>query len=159
MEEYYFHFRFLHVLGVVLFLGNIVISAMWKLRADRTGNPAVMAYAQRLVVRTDKLFTLPGFLLVLLTGFALVTAAGWGFSGPGIGWLHAGITGFVVSGILWGAVLVPVQKKQLRMAEAFADGGEVPDEYRALTKKWAMFGGIATLLPILVLILMVYKPF
>jgi hypothetical protein len=50
----------LHILGVVLFLGNIVVTAVWKVLADRTRNPAVVAYAQRLVTVTDIAFTATG---------------------------------------------------------------------------------------------------
>ena len=42
-----------HVLGVVLFLGNIILTTVWKMLADRTKNPPAVAYAQRLVVVTD----------------------------------------------------------------------------------------------------------
>jgi hypothetical protein len=34
----------LHVLGVVIFLGNIIVTAVWKALADRTGSPAIVAY-------------------------------------------------------------------------------------------------------------------
>ena len=49
-----------HLLGVVLFLGNILVTAMWKLLADRTRAPGVVAYAQRVVTITDFAFTAPG---------------------------------------------------------------------------------------------------
>jgi uncharacterized membrane protein len=50
----------LHILGVVLFLGNIIVTAVWKTLADRTKNPSVVAYAQRLVTVTDVAFTATG---------------------------------------------------------------------------------------------------
>ena len=34
----------LHILGVVIFLGNIIVTAVWKVLADRTRNPAVVGY-------------------------------------------------------------------------------------------------------------------
>jgi hypothetical protein len=31
-----------HILGVVLFLGNIIITGVWKVLADRTGEPLIV---------------------------------------------------------------------------------------------------------------------
>ena len=39
--------KVIHVLGVVLFLGNINVTGVWKTLADRTGDPRTIAYAQR----------------------------------------------------------------------------------------------------------------
>lgn len=157
MTDFYLTFRFVHLVAAVLFLGNLVVSAMWKLQADRSGNPAVAAFAARLVARTDKLFTGPGAFVVLMTGGMLPTAGGYKFAGQG--WIHAGATAFVVSALIWLIVLVPIQRKQSKMAAEFGAATQIPADYLALTKRWAMFGGIATLLPFIGMALMVYKPF
>lgn len=57
-----------HVVGVVLFIGNIVVTAVWKMLADRTRTPAVVAYAQRLVLVTDVAFTASGAALIAVSG-------------------------------------------------------------------------------------------
>ena len=62
--------KFLHILGVVLFVGNIITAALWKTRADRSGDLATVAYAQRTVALADWAFTLPGVLLVIVGGCA-----------------------------------------------------------------------------------------
>lgn len=157
MADFYLTFRFVHLVAAVLFLGNIVVSAMWKLRADRSGNPAIAAFATRLVARTDKLFTGPGAFVVLMTGGMLPTAAGYKFAGRG--WIHVGATAFVVSALIWIFVLIPIQRKQRKMADEFGEATEIPADYLALTKRWAMFSGIATLLLFIALAMMVYRPF
>ena len=48
----YLAFKVIHLLGVVLFLGNIIVTAVWKTLADRTREPRTIAYAQRLVTVT-----------------------------------------------------------------------------------------------------------
>jgi Predicted integral membrane protein (DUF2269) len=68
----------LHVLGVVIFIGNLVVTAVWKTLADRTRVPHVVAYAQRLVTDTDVAFTATGAALTTISGFAL--ADDWGAS-------------------------------------------------------------------------------
>ena len=56
----YLAFKVIHLLGVVLFLGNIIVTAVWKALADQTREPRTIAYAQRLVTVTDWIFTLSG---------------------------------------------------------------------------------------------------
>ena len=54
-------FKVLHLFGVILFLGNIIVTALWKSLADRTGDLRIIAYAQRLVTVTDWVFTTGGW--------------------------------------------------------------------------------------------------
>ncbi len=77
----------LHVLGVVVFLGNLVVTAVWKTLADRTRDASVIAYAQRLVTITDISFTATGAALITVSGFALADDWG-GITGPT--WLTVG---------------------------------------------------------------------
>ena len=60
MIEHYLLVKFLHVLGVIIFLGNIIVTAFWKVLADRTKNCTIISYSQRLVTYTDIVFTLTG---------------------------------------------------------------------------------------------------
>lgn len=146
----------LHVLGVVLFLGNIVVTAVWKLLADRTRTPQVVAYAQRLVTVTDVGFTATGVVLILVSGHALAGSFGGVFRGPA--WLTWGWSLFVASGVIWAAVLLPVQVLQARLARGFRDGSAIPARYWRLSAVWAVAGTAATVLPLVNLYLMVYKP-
>ena len=59
-------FKVVHLFGVSLFLGNIIVTGEWKVLADRTGEPRVIAYAQRLVTLTDWIFTAGGVALILI---------------------------------------------------------------------------------------------
>ena len=55
-------------------------------------------------------------------------------------------------------VLLPIQIKQSRMAKDFSIRGEIPEKYWLLSKYWAVFGVIATILPLANLYFMVFKP-
>ncbi len=59
----------MHLFGVVLLVGNVIVTLVWKLGADRTGEPSVIAFGQRLVTLTDWWFTLGGVVLILIGGF------------------------------------------------------------------------------------------
>jgi uncharacterized membrane protein len=145
----------LHVLGVVLFLGNIIVTAVWKVLADRTGRPDVVAYAQRLVLVTDVAFTATGAALIAISG----TMMARDFGGVGsAGWLTWGWWLFVASGIIWLTVLIPIQIAQSRLARRFAGAGPIPRGYWRLATAWSVFGAIATVLPLINVYLMTVKP-
>ena len=147
--------KLLHLLGVILFLGNILVTAWWKIAADRTRNPAVIAHAQRQVIVTDGLFTSLGAALIGGTGLAMVSQIGGDILDAY--WLRWGIGLFIASGIVWIAVLVPTQIAQMRLTRGFAAGSDIPDAYWKLARRWNLFGAVATALPFLNLYWMVVK--
>ncbi len=67
---------FLHIAGVVVFLGNIIVTAAWMLMAERTRSLMVIHFSAKAVIRADLLFTLPGVLLILMNGFAMGRSEG-----------------------------------------------------------------------------------
>jgi len=124
--------------------------------ADRHGDPKVVAFAQRQVTLTDFVFTAGGAALVLGTGVGNAVLHGMDYLS--IRWLAWGYWLFVVSGVIWIAILIPVQIKQARMARLFADGGTIPNSYWRLGRVWIVFGILATILPLANLYWMVFKP-
>jgi len=148
--------KFLHLLGVVLFVGNIITAALWKTRADRSGDLATIAYAQRTVALADWMFTVPGVLLVLIGGYGMAARRPWPLHG--IHWLEWGQGLFWLAALIWLFVLVPTQRRLIAASAAGRKSGALPPEFARLSKRWAMWGGIATLLPLIVLYLMVVKP-
>ena len=145
----------LHVLGIVIFLGNLIVTAVWKTLADQTRNPQVIAYAQRLVTVTDVAFTATGAALITVTGFVLATDWG-GITGPT--WLTVGFSLFAASGLIWLTVLIPAQIQQARLSRAFVASAPIPDRYWHLARRWYVFGVIATLLPLANIFVMALKP-
>jgi len=152
----YLAFKSLHIVGVVLFLGNIIITAVWKVLADHTAEPKIVAYAQRSVTVTDFIFTAVGAVLILIGAYGMVWT---GRLDPvHTTWLLWGQGLFIASGLIWVAILIPSQIKQARLARRFAEGGTIPERYWRLGRQWAMWGTVATLLPLANLYFMVFKP-
>jgi uncharacterized membrane protein len=150
----YLTLKFLHVAGACLFVGNNLVTPFWKLLADRTRQPAVVAHAQRLITLTDFVFTGGGIALLLGSGHAMIAM------NPVLwqqAWLRLGYAAFGLSGVLWLGVLLPVQIRQARLARAFANGEAIPAEYWRLARVWNAVGVIASLLPLGTLLLMVLK--
>ncbi|MDK2123859.1 DUF2269 family protein [Parachitinimonas caeni] len=142
----------LHILGACLFIGNIIVSAFWKVMADRTGDYAIIRFATRLVNLTDGVFTGLGVALLLGSGHFMATALPGGINQPWIIWSYVV---FGISGGLWLLVLVPVQIKQSRLLAA--SNGRIPAEYSRLARIWSVVGTLATLIPLPAIFWMVAK--
>jgi uncharacterized membrane protein len=149
-------FKVVHLFGVVVFLGNIIVTALWKVMADRTGEPQIVAYAQRLVTLTDWIFTAGGVALILIGGYGMAAVAGLDLRGTT--WLVWGQAVLIASGLIWIAVLIPTQMAQARAARAFAQGGAIPRSYWRQSRRWMIWGIIATIVPLVNLYIMVFKP-
>ena len=146
----------LHILAAVVFVGNIITGAFWKVRADRSGNLETIAITARSLLQADYVFTAPGIVVLLATGIWMVGLSDWArFQEP---WLGGSFVLLIITGVIWLAVLLPQQRRMVRLAQEGADAGVLGPEYRRAGRIWSMFGGIATLLPILILFLMVFKP-
>lgn len=149
-------YLFLHVLGAILFVGNIITAAFWKLAADRTGDPRTIHQTSRLVMLADYAFTLPGIAMLLIFGHLLVHEAGyslWEWS-----WLGISYALFIVSGMIWMVVLLPGQRKMVQSSKIGLESGRIPDSYYRYSRLWNGFGTISILLPLITLFLMVVKP-
>lgn len=143
----------LHIAGACLFIGNIIVSAFWKVLADRTRSFPVVSFATRLVNITDAVFTGLGVTLLLVTGHLLAGDYGGVVSQSWILWSYVL---FGVSGALWILVLVPLQLKQARILRA-SQTATIPDEYHRLARLWSFAGTIATVMPLPAIYLMVSK--
>ena len=73
-------------------------------------------------------------------------------------WLSWGFWLFIISGIIWVTVLIPVQIKQAKLARQFANGGDIPERYWRLGRFWIVYGTLATVIPLANLYWMVFKP-
>lgn len=152
----YLTLKSLHIFGAVIFLGNIIVTAWWKVMADRTMNPRVIAFAQRQVTVTDFVFTAPGALLTIVAGD--VMAYGFMSNTWGIQWLIWGRGLFIASDVIWLTVLIPTQIRQARIARSFNDSQAIPEEYWRLSNRWKYFGALAVVLPLFNIYWMIFKP-
>lgn len=155
MDENFILLKVAHIFGAMLFLGNIIVSAVWKLMANRTREPVVVAFGQRLISITDYVFTVTGAAILVVTGHFM--AARFGPIAE-IDWIRWGWYLLIGSGAIWVFILIPLQIVQSRMAEQFSQGGAIPARYWTLGRIWGAFGIIATLLPMANLYIMVAKP-
>lgn len=156
----YLWHKLLHVLGAVLFVGNIVVTAAWMTWAAQRKDANVLAFASTSVNRADQWFTSPGVLLLLINGLVISNV----YTGEWLGflripWILAGFILLFVTGGLYGATVRRYQIEMVRLSSGAAQGGTaVPPEFFTVLRKWNITGGIATILPLLALYFMVVKP-
>jgi uncharacterized membrane protein len=153
----YLSLKFLHIVGAILFLGNITTAAFWKAHADKTRDPKIIAHALEGVVRADRIFTMPGVIIILVAGFAAALIARLPLLRTA--WVGGGIALFAITAIIFMARVGPLQRRMLALARA--SGIEQSFDwaaYEKLSRSWAIWGSIALLVPLLAAALMVFKP-
>jgi uncharacterized membrane protein len=148
--------KLVHVVGVIMLIGNVTATAIWKLFADRTGDPKIVNFAQRLVTLTDWSLTFWGVVLTIVGGYA--AAAIGHFDLLSDRWLVVGQELFLLSGALWLGILVPIQVRMARMARRFRNDEPIPAAYIAAGRAWFVIGMISTVPLIAAVWVMIAKP-
>jgi uncharacterized membrane protein len=152
----YLTLKLLHIAAVIVFLGNIVTGRFWHAHALRTRDPRVLAHTMEGVIRSDRLFTTPGVIGILVAGLLLTFQADWSLLRTG--WILWTIVLFLASGAIFGIRVAPLQRQLLALAQQGAGGGFDFECYRALARQWDVWGLLAIATPVAGLALMVLKP-
>lgn len=149
----YLLLKLVHIAAVIAFLGNITTGLFWHRLAARSGDPKLLAFTMDGIIRSDRLFTVPGVVLIIGAGIGLALVAGLPLLRTG--WILWTLVLFMVSGAAFMAKVAPLQRRMLALArsERFDAGA-----YAALTHEWELWGAIALGTPLVGLALMILKP-
>lgn len=148
----YLLMKYIHILGVCMFVGNMLVTALLKgvIGANRT--PNIVAFGQRFISITDIVFFATSSVMIVISGLYMNSNI---FE---VKWLNHGFWLFVAVGIIWVTYFIPIQIKQARLAKDFQDKTEIPDLYWKLEKMWTA-GGILSMIMIFTLMyFMIFKP-
>jgi len=153
----YLAMKLAHILAVIMFVGNIATGVFWKAHADRTNDPRIIAHVMDGIIRSDRLFTIPGVIVIIVTGFG---AAGIGrIPMLRTDWILWSIILFSISGIAFMAQVAPLQRQMRDVARVATGSGDFDrSTYTSLSQRWALWGAIALATPLIALGLMVFKP-
>ena len=145
--------RVVHVLAVVVLLGNLLMAPFWRKRLAALGGVQARAAANRSVRVADLIFTLPGWVVLLATGIMLII-----YRGMHGGWLHLSLLLFLGWLIFWHMLVLRTRKAMIAQAEEAASGGQAPAELARHERQWQQWSYLAAAIAVLILILMVAKP-
>ena len=150
----YLVWKLLHVIAVILFVGNITTGVLWKVHADRTRDPKLIAHACAGLSLSDRWFTMPGVALIIIAGIAAAITGHLPILGTG--WIFWSIVLFVISGLAFMTRVAPLQRRMHEIASA----GPAMDwpAYEAATRSWNLWGMVALLTPAIAVVLMILKP-
>ncbi|WIW46626.1 DUF2269 domain-containing protein [Bradyrhizobium sp. 62B] len=152
----YFLVKYLHVLGAIVILGTGSGIAFFMLMAHRTNDVAFIARTASVVVVADTIFTLSAVLLQPLTGGLLMMLSATPITEQ---WLLASLALYVVAGLFW----IPVVFMQIEMRDLARQAADqraaLPERYFILFRRWFAFGFPGFGATMLILWLMIAKPF
>jgi len=152
----YFLVKYLHVLGAIVILGTGTGIAFFMLMAHRTDNAEFIARTASVVVIADAIFTLSAVILQPVTGGLLMM-----LSATSIGehWILVSLALYAVAGMFW----IPVVFMQIEMRDlarkAVEQRSALPGRYFVLFRRWFAFGFPGFGATMLILWLMIAKPF
>jgi uncharacterized membrane protein len=153
----YLWLKLLHVAAVVAFLGNITTGLFWHGHAARTRDPRLLAHAVDGIIRSDRLFTIPGVVVIIVTG--VVAAVIGGLPILRTPWILWSLVLFAVSGLVFVLRVAPLQVQLRALAQAGVERGAWDwERYQRLARTWELWGAVALLTPMAALVLMVLKP-
>ncbi len=153
----YLLIKLLHIAAVVMFIGNITTGLFWHRLAARTRDPRLLAHTMDGIIQSDRLFTIPSVVVIVITG---VLAAIQGHL-PLLrtGWIAYTLLLFTVSGVVFAFSVVPLQRQLRDLARAGAASGTFDyTQYHARALRWEYWGAVALLTPLAAMVLMVLKP-
>lgn len=154
---HYLGLKLLHIIAVVLFMGNITSGVFWKRHADKSRDPRMVLLGIEGLIRSDRWFTIPG--VIAITVFGLAAAIAGHYPILRTGWIFWSLVLFTISGWAFMAKVAPLQRKLAQLARKGVESGSLDwDAYHALSKQWEFWGAVALFAPAVALALMVLKP-
>lgn len=142
--------KFLHVLPVIVAVGANLTYAFWLRAAARDRDRLIFAITT--IRRLDRLVANPAYILILLTGVAMVLGGAYSFE---TGWIAVSLVLYVSVAVLGIAAFAPALRRQL--AEAERD--PTSQAYAAAAARSTALGLLATGIAVTIVFLMVTKPF
>jgi hypothetical protein len=129
--------KFLHVLGAMLLIGNVVTTGLWSHWAMARRDQAVAVFATGAILAADAWLTVGGGTLLVAGAIRMVgdRALPWW----DLPWTRAGAIALVASSAAWAVVLLPCQVVLRRQAAT----GDTDALWKTF-KLWSVVGWAST---------------
>lgn len=147
----YLVLKLLHFAAVIAFLGNITTGLFWHAHAARTRDARLLAHTMNGIVRSDRLFTIPGVIVIIVSGLAAAIHGGLPLLRTG--WILWTLVLFSISGLIFMLRVAPLQRQLYALAESGVQSGDFEyARYHALAVRWEIWGAAALMTPVAVIV-------
>lgn len=152
----YNYLKLLHLIAVILFLGNIVTGLFWMTIAVKTKDLKIISHSIKGVIKSDRLFTIPGVIVITAGGF--MAAIYGNLPLLRTGWIFWSLILFSISGIAFGWKVAPLQRKIYNLTSTKETAHDFNWQgFKKVYLEWETWGLIALLTPVAALVMMVLK--
>ncbi|MBL4890176.1 MAG: hypothetical protein COB41_05245 [Proteobacteria bacterium] len=153
----YLWLKFFHMIGVVMMLGATFCNGVVHFTAMKARSKVDRFNSLNNILTINKLIMFPGFILIILPGTLLAYQAGFSSNDY---WLLASVvlTVVLVFEFIWGFKL---EKKMETLTEQYvmAEYEDYNERYNRVLKQAMPIGSTATVISLIVVYLMLGKPF
>ena len=148
--------KLIHMLSVVIFLGNVITGLFWMHWAVKSGDFKIIHHTTRGIIKSDLYFTIPGAIVITISGLLIAMEAN--IQVLRIGWMLWAIILFSLSGIIYFLRVVPLQKKISKLTNDFKGNDNFDwEHFRKIYRAWDGWGIISVLTPLGAFVLMLLK--
>ena len=145
---------FLHLLGMVLWLGGMFVGSIWTSRARKTGNESLLAFAYTTAHRLYRVIVGGGVALSIASGVILVfvTDRAW-FQPFPEHWLFQMQVVGLIAALVTVFYIMPNATALAKLANQSAADGERTSAFAAKAKRQAIAGSLLGLLLVYLVLL------
>lgn len=152
----YSYLKLIHLVAVMLFLGNIITGLFWMHIAVKTRDLKIISFTMKGIIKADRYFTIPGVIVITAGGFL---AAIYGhFPILKTGWILWSIIMFSISGLAFAFKVAPLQKRIYYITlnkETTTDFDW--KNFSRVYLEWDIWGLVALLSPLAAFVMMTLK--
>ncbi len=152
----YSFFKLIHLMAVIVFLGNIITGLFWMRLAVKTKDLTIIHHTMNGIILADRYFTIPGVIVITVAGFM---AAIYGHL-PILrtGWILWSIILFSISGLAFAFKVAPLQKKIYKFTLGLENSADFDwIKFHKIYFAWDIWGLIAVLTPLTAFVMMTLK--
>lgn len=151
----YLMLKTVHIVSAALLFGTGLGTAFFMWFTHRSGDVVAIARVARLTVLADWLFTTPAVIVQPLSGFALMSLAGFDWHTP---WIELAVLLYLVAGACWIPVVLLQRRARDLAIEAAHSGSALPIAYQCAMRRWFALGWPAFAAVLATYWVMVAKP-
>ncbi len=105
----YIYFKLIHVLAVMIYLGNIIAGLFWLRIAKKIKDLKIITFTVKSIRDADRYFAIPGVIVITAGGFLAAIFDHYPILHSG--WIFWSIIMFSISGLAFAFRVAPLQKK------------------------------------------------